>query len=121
MYAIDSFVLYVEDIERSLAFYALITGSQPARLSPTFVAVEFGEGPRLELKQRAESVPPATVTGGGTELSIRVPDEAALRALYGEWKGLGVRILQEPTSMVFGTTFVGLDPDGHRLRVFAGG
>jgi hypothetical protein len=24
-----------------------------------------------------------------------------------------------PTKMDFGTTFVALDPDGHRLRVFA--
>jgi hypothetical protein len=26
---------------------------------------------------------------------------------------------QTPTEMDFGTTFVALDPDGHRLRVFA--
>jgi len=30
-----------------------------------------------------------------------------------------VSILQGPTDMEFGRTFVGLDPDGHRLRIFA--
>jgi hypothetical protein len=30
-----------------------------------------------------------------------------------------VSIIQEPTDMDFGRTFVGLDPDGHRVRVFA--
>jgi predicted enzyme related to lactoylglutathione lyase len=27
--------------------------------------------------------------------------------------------LQQPTDIDFGRTFVGLDPDGHRLRVFS--
>lgn len=119
MYPIDSFVLYVEDIERSSDFYERILGRKPVRMSPTFISVEFGDGPRLELKQRAQSVPPALVTGGGTELSIKVPDEGELHRLHREWKALGVRILQEPATLVFGTTFVALDPDEHRIRIFA--
>jgi hypothetical protein len=31
----------------------------------------------------------------------------------------GLPIAQAPTAMDFGPTFVALDPDGHRLRVFA--
>jgi hypothetical protein len=30
-----------------------------------------------------------------------------------------VRIVQSPCDLDFGHTFVGLDADGHRLRVFA--
>jgi hypothetical protein len=30
-----------------------------------------------------------------------------------------LKIAQAPTAMDFGMTFVALDPDGHRLRVFA--
>ena len=43
-------------------------------------------------------------------------------ALFALASGLmlgGVKILQPPTDMDFGRTFVALDPDGHRLRVFA--
>jgi predicted enzyme related to lactoylglutathione lyase len=34
------------------------------------------------------------------------------------WKEKGLKILQPPTDMDFGRTFVALDPDRHRLRVF---
>jgi predicted enzyme related to lactoylglutathione lyase len=33
----------------------------------------------------------------------------------------GVAIAQKPVEMDFGYTFTALDPDGHRLRVFAPG
>lgn len=36
-----------------------------------------------------------------------------------DWTGRGLKIAQPITCMSFGTTFVALDPDGHRLRVFA--
>jgi hypothetical protein len=42
-----------------------------------------------------------------------------LEAAYAEWSGRGVSILRELADMDFGRTFVVLDPDGHRLRVFA--
>jgi predicted enzyme related to lactoylglutathione lyase len=35
-----------------------------------------------------------------------------------DWRKRGLTIAQAPTSMDFGRTFVVLDPDGHRLRVF---
>ena len=33
--------------------------------------------------------------------------------------GNGVQILQAPVTLEFGHTFVGADPDGHRLRVYS--
>lgn len=38
--------------------------------------------------------------------------------LYSRWKSLGVSFAQEPTDMDFGYTFVALDPDGNRIRIF---
>jgi len=35
------------------------------------------------------------------------------------WTKRGLAIAQEPTKMNFGFTFTALDPDGHRLRVYA--
>jgi catechol-2,3-dioxygenase len=119
MYPIDSVVLYVEDIAVSKRFYAELLESNPQQLSPTFVSFELEAGPKLELKQRAESVPPATITGGGGELSILIPDAASLTMLFEKWKSRGVRFLQTPTTVVFGLTFVALDPDRHRIRVSA--
>ncbi len=118
MYPIDFVVLYVEDIAVSKRFYAELLESNPQELSPTFVSFELEAGLKLELKQRAEFVPPATITGGGGELSILVPDAASLTLLFEKWKSRGVRFLQMPTTAVFGLTFVALDPDEHRLRVF---
>jgi predicted enzyme related to lactoylglutathione lyase len=41
-------------------------------------------------------------------------------AVYADWASRGLRILQTPVEMDFGYTFVATDPDGHRLRVYAG-
>ncbi len=56
--------------------------------------------------------------GGGGELAFPVADRAAVLALHADWAGRGLPILQAPADLDFGYTFVALDPDGHRLRVF---
>jgi catechol-2,3-dioxygenase len=119
MYAIDSVVLYVEDIAVSKRFYTELLERSPQELSPTFISFELESDLKLELKERAKAQPPATITGGGTELSIRVPDETSLNRLFEQWKSRGIGFAQTPTTLVFGLTFVALDPDGHRLRIFA--
>ena len=48
-----------------------------------------------------------------------MPDAQALADRYRDWSLRGLPILQAPIDMDFGRTFVALDPDGHRLRVFA--
>ncbi len=44
--------------------------------------------------------------------------DAAVDERFAQWTGEGIVIAQEPTRMEFGYTFAGLDPDGHRLRVY---
>jgi predicted enzyme related to lactoylglutathione lyase len=73
-------------------------------------------GLMLGLWSRQTVEPAATAGGGGAELAFTVPD---LEAAYVEGSGRGVSILREPADMDLGRTFVALDPDGHRLRVFA--
>jgi predicted enzyme related to lactoylglutathione lyase len=41
-----------------------------------------------------------------------------VRETYAAWTKLGLEVVQEPTRMDFGFTFVVADPDGHRLRPF---
>jgi predicted enzyme related to lactoylglutathione lyase len=43
----------------------------------------------------------------------------AVGVTHADWSKRGLTIAQPPTQMDFGHTFVALDPDGHRLRVFA--
>ena len=41
-----------------------------------------------------------------------------VEALYDEWGKKKLVILQKPTNMDFGYTFVVQDPDGHRIRAY---
>jgi hypothetical protein len=77
------------------------------------------EGVRLGLWARRGVEPAVEASAGGSEVDFIVPDATALNAKHAQWKARGLRIAQEPTRMDFGLTFVALDPDGHRLRVFA--
>ncbi|WP_428789702.1 VOC family protein [Vibrio profundum] len=72
----------------------------------------------VELKQLAQVSPSANATGGGTELSLMAEDSKTLHQLYEQWETKGVKFLQTLTELVFGLTFVAIDPDGHRIRVF---
>jgi catechol 2,3-dioxygenase-like lactoylglutathione lyase family enzyme len=111
-------LLYVDDVAASEAFYAALLGRPALESSPTFVMFSASPGLRLGLWRRDGVKPPANTPGGG-EIGFPVASEAAVETLCAEWRTKGARIAQAPTRMDFGYTFVALDPDGHRLRVFA--
>jgi len=119
MITIDSFLMYVDDIDLSKAFYTEIFKCDAQVLSPTFIAFSLSENCTIELKQLAQVSPPATVTGGGSELSIEVESAEALTDLFECWRQKSVEFIQTPTELIFGLTFVAVDPDGHRIRVFS--
>lgn len=110
-------ILYVDDPQASAAFYAGLLGSEPAESSPTFAMFAAPSGPGIGLWSR-HTVEPGATPAGGTELAFMVAD---VDAAYAEWSAKGLQIVQEPTELDFGRTFVALDPDGHRLRVFKPG
>jgi len=112
-------LLYVDSPTASAAFYAGLLGKPPVEASPTFALFALASGVMLGLWSRHTVEPAATATGGGAELAFAVPGEAAVHNTHTEWSARGLPILQPPTAMDFGFTFVALDPDGHRLRVFA--
>lgn len=114
----DSIVLYVDDISVSRSFYEDLLGQKGESPSPTFHSYELASGLKLELKVGAVSLPPAELRGGGTELCIAAAGEEEYENLLRGFRARGTRFLQEPTTLVFGPTFVVLDPDGHRIRVF---
>jgi catechol 2,3-dioxygenase-like lactoylglutathione lyase family enzyme len=115
---ISYILLYVESPAVSEAFYAELLGRPAIESSPTFVMFAMQSGLMLGLWKR-DGVEPAATSPGGGEIAVTVESAAAVDTQHAYWRERGVRIAQAPTVMDFGYTFVGLDPDGHRLRVFA--
>ncbi|HEY7610344.1 MAG TPA: VOC family protein [Alphaproteobacteria bacterium] len=111
-------ILYVESPAASAAFYASLLGKPPVEASPTFAMFEMNANTMLGLWSRATVAPAATQPGGG-EIAFTLPDAAAVDAAHRQWQKQGLEIAQAPTEMDFGRTFVALDPDRHRLRVYA--
>ena len=114
-------LLYVNDPTASAAFYTELLGRPPVEASPTFAMFALGSGVMLGLWSKHTVEPAAPAHFGGCELAFTVADAAAVRARHAAWTARGLPIAQAPTQLDFGHTFVALDPDGHRLRVFAPG
>ncbi len=111
-------LLYVDEPEKSAAFYARLLDRQPLESSPNFVMFELAPGLRLGLWVRSGVQPAPRGASDAGELAMAVGTNEEVEALYADWKRKGAAILQEPVTMDFGRTFLAADPDGHRLRVF---
>jgi len=103
----------------SETFYNALLGRAPVESSPTFVLFALESGLMLGLWSRHTVQPPPAAAAGGSEIGIPVDNPAAVGTLHADWKAHGIAIVQEPTDLDFGRTFVALDPDGRRVRVFA--
>jgi len=108
-------ILMVSDPRASAEFYRGILGMTPAEESPTFAMFALSSGTSLGLWSRTTTAPPVSASAGASELCFI---ESDVDAVHDDWAARGIPIAQAPTDMDFGRTFVALDPDGHRLRVF---
>jgi catechol 2,3-dioxygenase-like lactoylglutathione lyase family enzyme len=116
-------VLYVDDPAPSAAFYAELLGAPIVEQSKTFAMLPLRDGVMLGLWSRHTVEPKSTASPGvrevAGEVAFAVADATAVEAIHADWIRRGLKIAKAPTRMDFGTTFVAVDPDGHRLRVFA--
>lgn len=110
-------LLSVADTAKSHDFYTSLLGIQPVEASPTFLLYVLPNGIKLGLWLASE-IEPAPRTAGGVEVTFSEKDDVGIDAIFADWSGKA-EVLQKPTQMDFGYTFVVADPDGHRLRVFA--
>ena len=108
-------LLYVRDPAASAAFYGDLLGRPPVERSPTFALFELVPELMLGLWRRDGVEPAAPAAIGGTEIAFTTAD---VDAAHADWSGRGLTVIQPPTDHDFGRSFVVLDPDGHRLRVF---
>lgn len=118
MYSPNFIILYVNNPLESADFYSKLLGKAPLDASPTFALFDL-EHFKFGLWSKHTVEPAALCTGGGTEVAFAVATMDEVTASYTDFCQRGLPILQEPTQMDFGYTFVALDPDGHRLRIFA--
>jgi len=112
-------LLYVADPLKSAAFYAELLGQKPVEAQKTFSLFVLASGLKLGLWLKDDVEPKANREVGGSELCIAVEDPEQVKKIHDAWADRGLPIAQRPTAMDFGHTFVALDPDGHRVRVFA--
>ena len=108
-------ILLVANPTASGEFYRGLLGIEPAEASPTFVMFALPSGTALGLWSSATVEPAPNGRAGATELCFIEDD---VDATHAAWAAKGVSIAQAPTDLDFGRTFLALDPDGHRLRVF---
>ncbi|HMN72965.1 MAG TPA: VOC family protein [Rhodoblastus sp.] len=114
-----NFVLrYVADPAVSAKFYAEALGAPVVAQSPGFAMLPLREGVMLGLWRKEMVEPRAPDGADGGEICLHVGADAEVDSVHADWKGRGYSIAQAPTKMDFGRTFVALDPDGGRIRVF---
>jgi predicted enzyme related to lactoylglutathione lyase len=109
-------LLFVENPLESSRFYSRLLQIEPKDTFPTFVSFALPNGVMLGLWSRHTARPQVTSQAGGSEIAF---EERDVDSIYEKWVALGVKIALEPVAMDgMSRTFVALDPDGHRLRIF---
>ncbi|MDX5984745.1 VOC family protein [Sphingomonas echinoides] len=112
-------LLHVADHAASATFYTTLLDIPIIEQKPGFSMLPLRDGVMLGLWDSDTVEPQSSGQSGANEVAFAVADAAAVDATHDVWQRRGVTILQTPTEMSFGPTFVAIDPDGHRLRVFA--
>lgn len=88
---------------------------KPIEESPTFVMFALKNGVMLGLWSKYTAEPRVEASAGALEICFPADN---VDTLYEAWCKKLVTIAQKPTDMDFGRTFVALDPDGHRIRIY---
>lgn len=112
---LDFVLLFVDNPLRSSSFYREILEMNPVEESATFVMFTFKNGIKLGLWSKHTAEPSVKFLPGAGEICFPTTD---VDVLYKSWEKKQVTVAQKPIDMDFGRTFVILDPDGHRIRVY---
>jgi len=108
-------LLFVSNPVISSRFYSQILDLKPIEESSTFALFALKNGVMLGLWSRETAQPTVHGQPGSSEICF---GENRVDELYDQWVKNGISMAQQPTDMDFGRTFVALDPDGHRIRIY---
>lgn len=108
-------LLFVANPMKSAEFYSNILGLKPIEESPTFAMFALTNGIMLGLWSRYTAEPRVETPAGAMDICFPTDNVDSMYDYFGK---KGVTIIQKPTDMDFGRTFVFLDPDGHRIRIY---
>ena len=108
-------LLFVANPSKSAEFYREVLGLKSIEESPTFAMFPLQDGVMLGLWSQYTAEPSVKSLPGAMEIGFPADDVDALYEFLGK---KGVTIIQKPTDMDFGRTFVFIDLDGHRIRIY---
>lgn len=108
-------LLFVANPQKSSRFYQELFEMKPIEESPTFVMFALKNGVMLGLWSKYTAEPRIEAAAGALEVCFPTTD---VDSLYEAWGKKHLTVAQKPTDMDFGRTFVILDPDGHRIRIY---
>lgn len=111
-------IFYVDVPLKSAKFYSDLLGIEPVEVQETFALFVLNNGIKFGLWSKHTVEPSTIISGGGNEIGFSLESKQEVDEWYTTWQDKGLSILQDPTEMDFGYTFVASDLDGHRLRVF---
>ncbi len=114
---LDMTILYVTDLEASVAFLTTVLGAGPVDLSPGFAMFILAGGLKLGLWIDHGVKPASPFTGAGSELVIHVEADGEVETLHEKWTAAGLSVIDPPVRREFGYSFVAEGPDAHRVRV----
>jgi predicted enzyme related to lactoylglutathione lyase len=112
-------ILYVDDPQASAQFYGHLLGRTPIESSATFSLFSTDSGLMLGLWARHAVEPGVDEIGVGGEVAFSLAGIGLVNGAYQMCRAFNVEVIQKPRQTDFGYAFVVVDPDGHRLRVFA--
>jgi predicted enzyme related to lactoylglutathione lyase len=112
-------IFYVDDLTKTRNFYEDLLESEPLESFPDFAMFNLKNGLRLGLWTKQSVDPAIDNTGNGFELVFQVPENKLVDEMHTTWRDKNITIIQAPTTMDFGYTFLAIDPDKNRLRVYA--
>ncbi|MBI2785319.1 MAG: drug:proton antiporter [Legionella longbeachae] len=102
-------LFYVINIENSKNFYSELLNAQPIHNEPDYVMFSLKSGLRLGLWSQTYVEPQPIAFGGGSELAIQLENDQTLDELFERFQNKNFTIIQTPTHMDFGYTFVTCD------------
>lgn len=108
-------LLFVNNPMKSAEFYSKILEIKPIEISGTFAMFALSNGTMLGLWSKYTAEPRVEYQAGAMDICFPTDN---VDATYESLNKKKVTIVQKPTDMDFGRTFVFLDPDGHRIRIY---